>query len=124
MRVCMTNNRRNRRWIGLAALTLASALLLNCDIFTGVHGEVRDAEGHPLAGASVMLVATKSGKASKRTTGEDGAFSVTIAHGILAGRFRLEVAKTGYVTFTKEIRAKSQEQIIVTLVREGGNPQP
>lgn len=111
----MTNNSRKRHWIDLACLTLAIALLLGCDVFTSVHGEVRDAKGHPLAGASVRLVATKRGKISQRTTGEDGTFDVAIAHGILPGSFRLEVSKSGYVTFTKDIRAKSQEQITVTL---------
>jgi hypothetical protein len=102
---------------------LVIGLLLNCDAFTSVQGEVRDGEGHPLVGASVMLVATKSGKTSNRTTGADGTFSVTRSHGILSGSFRLEVSKNGYVTFTKEIRAKSQEQIIVTLLPESGKPQ-
>lgn len=102
---------------------LAIALLLNCDAITYVHGEVRDIRGHPLAGASVVLVATKSGKTSKRMTGENGTFEVDIIHGILPGNFRFEVSKSGYVAFTKEIRPKSQEQIIVTLLPESDKPQ-
>lgn len=122
MRAYAANSRRIR-WLRLAGLMIVIALLLNCDIFTSVQGEVRDAGGHPVAGASVVLVATKSGRTSKGTTGEDGTFDVAMAHGILAGSFRLEISKSGYATFTKEIRAKSQEQIVVTLLPESVKPQ-
>lgn len=70
-----------------------------------------------------MLVATKSGKITYRTTEEDGTFSVAMAHGMLPGNLRLEVSKSGYVTYTKDVQAKSQEQITVTLALDSSKPR-
>jgi carboxypeptidase family protein len=106
---------------GLVCLTLSVAFLMGCDAFTSVQGVVRGPDNVPLEGAEVRLLATRSGKAKQRVTGSDGSFSVEMVHGVFSGPFRLEVRKIGYVIFTKDIEAKSQQQITVTLALESGN---
>ena len=106
-----------RRACCLVALLLALVTLVGCDALTSVKGIVSGRDGHPVAGASVRLIALKSGKAKEMKTAEDGAFSLEMIHGAFAGRFQLVVSKEGYSTFSRDIPAKSREEITVMLDR-------
>jgi hypothetical protein len=70
-----------------------------------------------VAGATVRLVAVKSGKTNEMKTAEDGSFSLELIHGVFAGRFQLGVSKAGYSTSSRDIPAKSREEINITLTR-------
>ena len=108
----------------LLALLLTLATLVGCDALTSAKGIVSGRDGHPVAGASVRLVALKSGKAKEMKTAEDGAFSLEIIHGAFAGRFQLVVSKPGYSTFSRNIPAKSREEITVMLERSAPESRP
>lgn len=95
----------------LVALSLTLAILVGCDALTSVRGIVTGRDGHPVAGASVRLVALKTDKAKEMKTAEDGSFSLEVIHGAFAGRFQLVVSKEGYSTFSRDIPAKSREEI-------------
>src|SRR5882724_5214720 len=91
---------------------------LGCDIFTSARGVVRDEEYRPVSGATVRLVKLNTGKTAEMTTGEDGWFQVTIAHGLPVGRFALTVSRRGYVTYRKEVWAREDVGVKIVLARD------
>jgi hypothetical protein len=84
---------------------------------TSVKGTVTGPDGHPVAGALVRLVAVKNGQAKEMKTAEDGSFSLELIHGVFAGRFQLVVSKAGYSTSSRDIPAKTREELNITLTR-------
>jgi protocatechuate 3,4-dioxygenase beta subunit len=97
-------------------------LLVSCDAWTSVRGKVSEADGRPVAGASVRLVAGKNGRTAEMTSQADGSFSVGLIHGAFAGRFQLVISKPGYVPFSRDIEAKTQQQVDVMLTPKRENP--
>ena len=106
--------KRGRRF---ALIFVSLLVLVACDARTSAKGKITSSDGHPIAGASVQLLDKKNGKAVEATSGADGSYKVTRIHGVLSGPFALTVSKTGYVTFEREIQAKQQNEIDVTLSR-------
>jgi hypothetical protein len=113
-----------KQWQILIAATLVTILLMGCDAATSVRGIVRDRSGQPIAGASVKLVRMRTGETIQQITGADGSFSEQIIHGFLPGPFRLEVSKSGYETFTQDVKAMSRREITVELAGDKDKPKP
>lgn len=113
---------RTREHIGLAIVALV--VLTACDKHTSVRGSVAETSGHPISGASVSLVAVKSGRTVQMTSEADGSFSVGITHGAFPGRFRIVISKSGYLTFTQEVQANTQQQIAVVLSPQQDHADP
>ena len=113
---------RTREHLGLAILALS--VLTACDKHTSVRGSVSDTSGHPVSGASVSLIAVKSGRTVEMTSEADGSFSVGITHGAFPGRFRIVISKPGYLAFTQEVQANTQQQIAVVLSSQQEHADP
>lgn len=75
-----------------------------------IHGQVLDASGRAVAGASVTATNTTSGVVTGTTTGSQGQFQL---NGLAAGRYLLAVTKIGFTTFTKQAVVQSGRQATV-----------
>jgi hypothetical protein len=109
--------RKNRLlfWCAELPLVLALVTTVGCDARTTARGVVVDVNQDPIPGASVRLVASKSGQTEERQTADDGSFFIGIIHGPFAGRFTLTVSKPGYATFRQEIQPKKRQEVKVVL---------
>lgn len=77
-----------------------------------LHVTVKDAQGSPIAGASVRLYNTDLGFDSTLTTSDVGQVFFTP---LSAATYNLEVTKTGYLDFTEEINVAGQTEKEVIL---------
>ncbi|MDC0886739.1 carboxypeptidase-like regulatory domain-containing protein, partial [Altererythrobacter sp.] len=59
---------------GLTTAVVLPAPVAAQSITSGVEGTVADANGTPVAGATVVVTDTRTGQARTLTTGSDGAF--------------------------------------------------
>jgi hypothetical protein len=117
--------RKNRllTWCAELFLLLALASSVGCDARTTARGIVLDVNQNPVSGASVRLLASKSGQAEETQTAADGSFFVGIIHGPFAGQFTLTISKSGYATFRQEIQSKKRQDFKVVLTRvDGASP--
>lgn len=113
-------SRAIRNCCRLACLALVLLVLVGCDAGTSVRGIVSETNGRPVAGASVRLLAVKNGKMAEMNSEADGSFHVTMLHGPFPGEFQLLVSKPGYLTFKRDIQAKTRQQLDVVLTPQQG----
>jgi hypothetical protein len=68
--------------VSLSAAAIMPAPVAAQQITSGIEGTVNDADGNPLAGATVTITDTRTGAARTLTTGTDGRF---VANGLVTG---------------------------------------
>src|SRR6266567_1003280 len=90
-------------WLIIACL-FAFSLRAHATVFATVHGVVHDPQHRPVAGAHVMLKAASSQFSLHTDTDITGEFDLPEAP---LGVYQLEVASTGFSTFTESITVAS-----------------
>jgi len=63
----------------------------------------------------VRLTLVATGRGRQMTTGEDGKFSVALAHGAFPGRIDLVTSKSGYEDKHQEVHAKTSQTLTIIL---------
>src|SRR6185437_7144792 len=93
----MTNSIRMRALpLAIAALLVMAPLAAQNVTTSGVNGRVLDAQGQPVAGATVTILHEPSGTAKTVTTDTDGRYA---AQGLrVGGPFEISVSKAGIAT--------------------------
>src|SRR6516164_9205919 len=97
----MMTYRRARMSLLAGGFFLLASLLYGQFESAEVLGNVRDASGGSISGATVRLTSQDTGIESKVTTDESGNFDF---FDVKVGRYALSVEKTGFSKFTTDIR--------------------
>jgi iron complex outermembrane receptor protein len=108
---------RFRTAVALCVLILVSSSVASAQTAT-VTGHVLDAQGMPVSGAAVSLVASDRQTADARTA-SDGTFAVA---NVAPGRYTLRVTAAGFTTWSQTVTASATASpVMVTLQVAGLN---
>src|SRR5947207_6275200 len=88
----------------ITAFLIASSVSAHATVFATVHGVVHDPQHRPVAGAHVLLQALNSQFSLHTDTDSTGEFNLPEAP---LGVYQLEVASTGFATFTEVVTVAS-----------------
>ncbi len=94
---------RPSHWL-VTAVLIAASVYARATVFATVHGVVHDPQHHPVAGAHVVLKAVASQFSLHTDTDSSGEFNLPEAP---LGVYQLEIATTGFATFTETIGVAS-----------------
>jgi hypothetical protein len=88
----------------VTAFLVASSVCARATVFATIHGVVHDPQHRPVAGAHVLLKAANSQFSLHSDTDSSGEFDLPEAP---LGLYQLQVASTGFATFTETIGVAS-----------------
>ena len=91
-------------------------IFVSCDGGSSFKGSVRDAGGHPIAGAKVTFETPPGDVRREETTSTEGTFSTTFLHSPYKGvRISIIVSKDGYKTHQQEVSAGEYKDFQIIL---------
>ena len=106
--------------IALLCLTISS--LYGQFVSGSIGGRVVDPTGAPVEGASIALVHTQTGTASRATSNASGEFQFPA---IPSGEYNLQIEKTGFQTFERRnTNLSANERLSLGIFRWCLDPSP
>ena len=113
---------KSRVWVSRFAVGVGFLLLLVAPAFAQTEsarivGNVTDAGGAALPGATITVTDLGTSRAVTVNADEDGAYSVT---NLAPGRYRLEITQSGFKTTRQEVTLEVQQVATLDFALETG----
>ena len=100
----------SRNVIRICLLLVGCALIAYAQGVGTISGQVVDASGAAIPGASVSISNLTSGAVTRATTGADGSF---VVNNMKPDRYLVTVEKTGFEAYTEQVSLATQQSVTV-----------